>query len=313
MINNSRLAVVIPAYKLSYFKDTLDSLANQKCKDFTVYIGDDASPEDLATLVTTYRDKIKIVYKRFEENLGGKDLVAHWDRCINLTDGEDWLWLFSDDDIMEASCVENFYGCLNQVCDAELFHFDLNFIDHGGFVTKTCNAFTEYMSVAEFFDRRVGFKINSTVVEYIFSRRAYQRVGGFVNNDMAWCSDDASWIKMGTKTGIVTIPGSIVYWRDGGMNISSNVKDRSVVLRKVQANVHHINWASNYFKSNKLRSKLSRFAKLKWAISTIVVSPAFSSDEKYSIALAAAKQLGFGNVRFQLYVYLMYRKLRTTI
>jgi len=312
MINNSRLAVVIPAYKLTYFKETLESLANQKCKDFTVYIGDDASPEDLKALIDTYRDKIKIVYKRFDENLGGKDLVAHWERCINLTNGEDWLWLFSDDDIMDASCVENFYACMTQVCDAELFHFDLNFIDHGGFVTKTCSPFPEYMSVVEFFDRRVGFKINSTVVEYIFNRKAYERAGGFKNNDMAWCSDDASWIRMGSKSGIVTVPGSIVYWRDGGLNISSNVKDRAVVLRKVQANVDHINWAAGYFKDNKLKSSLSRFAKLKWVISTIVVSPAFTFNEKYSIALNAASQLGSGNVRFRLYAYLTYRKLKST-
>lgn len=312
MIKANRLAVVIPAYKLTYFKETLESLANQDCRNFTLYIGDDASPEDLRPLVDAYRDRMSIVYKRFEENLGGKDLVAHWERCIKLTQGEEWLWLFSDDDIMDPSCVQNFYGCMTQVCDAELFHFNLNFIDHGGFVTKSCSAFPEYMSVVEFFDRRVGFKLNSTVVEYIFSRRAYERAGGFKNNDLAWCSDDASWIQIGRETGIVTIPGSIVYWRDGGLNISSNVKDRSVVRRKVQANVDHINWAAGYFKENKLKSRLSSFAKLKWVISTIVVSPAFSFDEKYSIAMDAARLLGSGNVRLRLYAYLLYRKLKST-
>lgn len=40
------LAIVIPYYKLTFFEETLQSLANQSDKRFKVYIGDDASPED---------------------------------------------------------------------------------------------------------------------------------------------------------------------------------------------------------------------------------------------------------------------------
>lgn len=310
MIEKNRLAVVIPAYKLTYFNETLESLANQECKDFVLYIGDDASPEDLKSVVDRHRGRINIVYRRFEENLGGKDLVAHWERCIALTQGEEWIWLFSDDDIMEPSCVKNFFGCLMQVCSSDLFHFNLKIIDNEGDVTKECNPYPEYMSVSDFFDRRIGFKINSAIVEYIFSRQAYEREGGFKKNDMAWCTDDASWIRMGRKTGILTIPGSTVSWRNGGLNISSNVKDRKVVLRKLKANVEHINWVTAYFKEFNLKSSLSSFAKLKWAISVLVVSPSFTSEEKYSFSIDAARQLGLGNMGFYLYAYLFYRRLK---
>jgi glycosyltransferase involved in cell wall biosynthesis len=105
----SDLAIIIPAYKIDFFKDTLDSLARQTCKDFTVYIGDDCSPDDFKSLIAEYKDKIHIVYCRFDENLGGKDLVGHWKRCIDLTQNEPWLWLFSDDDVIGERCVELFY------------------------------------------------------------------------------------------------------------------------------------------------------------------------------------------------------------
>ncbi|MGV3704180.1 MAG: glycosyltransferase family 2 protein [Arcticibacter sp.] len=313
MIEKNRLAIVIPAYKLTYFRETLESMSAQECQDFTVYIGDDASPEDLASLVDEYSCRIPIVYRRFEENLGGNDLVAHWERCISMTEGEEWIWLFSDDDVMEASCVKNFYGCMTQVCNAELFHFDLKFIDHGGFVTKICKAFPEYLSVAEFFDRRVGFRLNSTVVEYIFSRTAYEREGGFKNNDLAWCSDDASWIKLGRQTGIVTIPGANVSWRSGGLNISSNIRDKAIVRRKVQANVDHLNWVKIYFEEHGLKSSLKPFAKLKWAISTLVVSQAFSLREKYVMAVDVASQLDQERAQFQVAVYLLYRTMRSKL
>lgn len=42
------MAIVIPAYKGRFLKETLDSIAVQAHKDeFVLYIGDDASPERL--------------------------------------------------------------------------------------------------------------------------------------------------------------------------------------------------------------------------------------------------------------------------
>ena len=80
------MAIVIPAYKGRFLKETLDSIAVQAHKDeFVLYIGDDASPERLDKIVESYQNKVNLVYHRFSENMGGKDLVAHWERCIQLS------------------------------------------------------------------------------------------------------------------------------------------------------------------------------------------------------------------------------------
>lgn len=101
-----KLAIVIPAYKGRFLKETLDSIAVQAHKDeFVLYIGDDASPERLDKIVESYQNKVNLVYHRFSENMGGKDLVAHWERCIQLS-AEPFIWLFSDDDLMPADGVE---------------------------------------------------------------------------------------------------------------------------------------------------------------------------------------------------------------
>ena len=39
-----KIAIVIPAYKCRFLRQTLDSIVVQTCRSFTVYIGDDASP-----------------------------------------------------------------------------------------------------------------------------------------------------------------------------------------------------------------------------------------------------------------------------
>lgn len=68
-----KLAIVIPAYKAAFLKETLDSIAVQAHKDeFVLYIGDDASPERLDKIVESYQNKVNLVYHRFSENMGAK-------------------------------------------------------------------------------------------------------------------------------------------------------------------------------------------------------------------------------------------------
>ena len=60
------LAIVIPYYKKTFFRETMESIAAQTCKDFVLYIGDDASPENPKEILEEYKDKIQIVYHRFD-------------------------------------------------------------------------------------------------------------------------------------------------------------------------------------------------------------------------------------------------------
>lgn len=63
-----KLAIVIPAYKGRFLKETLDSIAVQAHKDeFVLYIGDDASPERLDKIVESYQNKVNLVYHRFSK------------------------------------------------------------------------------------------------------------------------------------------------------------------------------------------------------------------------------------------------------
>ena len=80
------MAIVIPAYKGRFLKETLDSIAVQAHKDeFVLYIGDDASPERLDKIVESYQNKVNLVYHRFSENMGrseerrvGKECRSRW-------------------------------------------------------------------------------------------------------------------------------------------------------------------------------------------------------------------------------------------
>ena len=83
---------------------TLMSIFLQTLDNFHVYIGDDASKEDLQSVILDFPQD-KITYKRFKTNLGSCDLISQWKRCIALSSEEPWIWLFSDDDLMSPTIM----------------------------------------------------------------------------------------------------------------------------------------------------------------------------------------------------------------
>lgn len=237
----SKIAVIIPAYKPDFLKQALTSLQCQTCKDFNVYIGDDASPYNLKKIVDDYYDKLNVYYCRFEKNVGGKDLVAQWERCIDLSESEPWIWLFSDDDEMDPTCIENFVKEQESCCHYDLYHFDVDIIN--GYGEKIGESrFPNIIDSYEFAYKRLRGRLFSYVVEYIFSRSHFEKCGRFQKFDLAWGSDDATWIKLGKEKGIKTIKGSRVKWRSSTVNISPNNSNIQIVKRKIHANIKYLNW-----------------------------------------------------------------------
>ena len=248
------LAIVIPAYKVDFLEETLESIANQTSKDFTVYIGDDCSPYDVSSIVAKYSSSIDIVYRRFEENLGGTDLVAQWERCIALSQDEKWIWLFSDDDIMDSDCVEKFYVEVSDNDDLyDVYHFNVNVIDSFGHEVRKAKRFPDVIKSEELYRQKESARIDSFVVEYIFSRKAFNEIGGFVKFDMAWGSDTATWIMLGGKKGVKTISGALVGWRQSDCNITPDVSN-DMVQRKLSLEIDYLKWAASYFSSDNIYS-----------------------------------------------------------
>ena len=108
-----QLAIVIPAYKAEFLEEALASLEAQTDRRFRVYVGDDASPGALEVICDRHRQQLDLSYHRFAENRGRDYLVDQWHRCIGLS-SEPWIWLFSDDDVMEPGCVAAFYAALEE-------------------------------------------------------------------------------------------------------------------------------------------------------------------------------------------------------
>lgn len=268
-----KLSIVIPAYKATFLSTALDSIAVQTCQDFTLYIGDDCSPHHLDDIVCQYKDRIDIVYKRFDTNLGGKDLVAQWERCIAMTQGEPYIWLFSDDDVMESRCVEAFYQALSDTNKCfQLYHFDVKKIDERGNIISVPQGYDKVVNSFKYYKEKLIGPYMSLVVENIFTREVYNRCYGFKNFDLAWGSDTATWAIFCGEKGMYTISGPYVLWRCSSENITPDYTP-SIVERKVKALNEFFRWSFDFFKKHRTqclyintRAFINRMSKFQHAL-----------------------------------------------
>lgn len=237
------LALIIPAYKSTYLRETLDSLASQTMKEFVLYIGDDASPMGIQEITNEYKTKLNIIYKRFDENVGSQSLVAHWKRCVNMSN-EEYIWLFSDDDLLPPDAVERFWNFEEKYKGKfDICRLPLELIDRHGDTMLKLEDYSTHIHSENYLKKRLSGEILSSASEYIFTRDAYEKYG-FVEFPLAWCSDDASWAQMAKEKGLYTLIGAPVQLRMSGENISSRDDNH---IKKFYADISFIAWINSHF------------------------------------------------------------------
>lgn len=242
------LAIVIPYYKLTFFEETLQSLGNQTDLRFKVYIGDDASPENPEILLEKFKEQFDFVYHRFENNLGGISLTQQWDRCIALSNNEEWIMILGDDDYLGNLVVESWYKNYNIFYKkAEVIRFTSKMVVEE--TKKVSEVFTHpvWEAATDSYYRKLEHLTRSSLSEYIFSRASYRKYG-FYDYPLAWNSDDRAWLDFSDNKPIFTINESVVYFRLSALNISG--KEDNKVFKSLSQIVFYefilLNKLSNY-------------------------------------------------------------------
>ncbi|WP_338359075.1 glycosyltransferase family 2 protein [Yeosuana marina] len=224
------LAIIIPYFKLAFFDQALQSLANQTDKRFHVYIGDDASPENPSTLLEKYKDQFDFSYHRFDENLGGQSLTEQWERCINLTKDESWIMILGDDDCLGENVIESWYENYDVfVSKSNLVRFATKILDQNSNTLSEAFLHPAWESATTSFWRKHNHLTRSSLSEYVFSRELYNKYG-FQNFPLAWNSDDCAWLDFSDGKPIYTINNSLVYVGISASNISG--KTDNIILKR---------------------------------------------------------------------------------
>lgn len=205
------LAIIIPYYKINFFEATLDSLSAQTNQRFKVYVGDDASPESPTVLLEKYKGKFDFEYHRFEENLGGISLTKQWERCIALSNNEEWIMILGDDDFLEENVVEAFYANLLEIEKEgnNVVRFSTQSIDKVKNIISKVYINPKLEKATDFYYRRYSGLVRSSLSEYIFRRKSFLKYK-FKNYPLAWHSDDYAWIEFAENKPVFAINDAII-------------------------------------------------------------------------------------------------------
>ncbi len=215
------LAIVIPYYKKAYFEECLGSLVNQTNKNFKVYIGDDASPEDPIDIIRSCQQEIDIVYKKFESNLGGTSLTKQWERCIEMTNDERWVMILGDDDFISENYVAEFYRNLNEVenLNIKVVRFASRIIRMPHRELSELYTHPKIENATDFFYRKFLDFSRGSLTEQIFRKDAYLKKG-FRDFPLGWGADNLAWLDFTEFGKVYAINEAVAYFRISEVNIS---------------------------------------------------------------------------------------------
>lgn len=220
---------LLPAYKGKYLEEALRSILSQTYSDFKVIVSDDCSPENLQDIVAKFQDDNRVVYRRNQENIGGKSLVAHWNLLLDLCDTE-YCILASDDDVYSPEFLSEIDALSKRYPKVDLFHARAQCIDANSEVFKEDALYKEYVSQLEYFEQLDYYNHIECIANYVYRTSSLKGIGGFVDFPLAWSSDTATCNLM-AKNGVVNTKDILFGFRMSGINISSQTNDNKAVSR----------------------------------------------------------------------------------
>ena len=247
-----KYSFVLPAYNAHFFKEAIDSILAQTYTDFELIIVNDASPEDLDSIVKSYDDP-RIRYYVNEQNIGGKDLVAQWNHCLEYAIGE-YIILASDDDVYFPQYLEKMDALVRKYPDVNVFRPRVQRIDANGNIVHIEGFIQEYTSLLEFSYYRFCEYIRSGIPFYIIKKETLLANGGFVSYPLAWYADDAI-VAIMAQNGMVSSSEILFSFRVSGESISTKENDALTLKNKIKASNQYYDWFTTFIEAKKTKDK----------------------------------------------------------
>ncbi|CAM3277465.1 glycosyltransferase family 2 protein [Empedobacter stercoris] len=271
-MNEIKLAIVIPYYKLTYFEETLRSLSNQTDNRFNLYIGNDNSPEDPSTLIESYRQKINLTYLKFEENYGGQGkLVEQWERSIALTNEEEYIQILGDDDLVSDNFVETFYEIIYKKGNFDLLRFKMLKISEQSKILKEFNQIENLNSKQHLLnDLNQIYWIS--ISENVFSREVFEK-RGIRKYPLAWRSDAMLVFEFGMDN-LEISNQAFVGIRRSEVQLTTNVSAKVVKYKKTAMSIFYNDLLNEY------ELRFNKYEKIKFVKKLIYYTEKINSNQK---------------------------------
>lgn len=232
------VSISIPAYKATFLKRAIASALNQTYQNIELIVVNDKSPEDITSIVESFQDN-RIQYYINDENIGGKDPVANWNKCLSYAKGE-YFSLLCDDDVYEPDFIESMIELALKYPDCNVFRSRVCIIDQNDYLINFYPSAPEWETSLDYMWHRVSGFRRQTISEFMYRRKPISELGGYIPLPMAWCADDVSIYVFSKQGGIATGNEMLVKFRWSGLNIGTH-NDKNI-LEKIEAQNLYSKW-----------------------------------------------------------------------
>ena len=214
-----KYSILIPAYKDTFLKECIDSVLCQTYGDFEVIVVNDASPNDLDSIVNSYHDS-RLRYYKNEKNYGAIKMVENWNHCLEYTTG-DFVINIGDDDRLLPNCLEDYNRLIKKHPDLDVFHTRLQFINEESKIIDFQEARPEresvYSMIWHFWRHR-----RQRIGDWCFRTSALKERGGYYNMKLGWGADDLTSFEMAKEKGVANSQFFGFQYRENAQTITSN-------------------------------------------------------------------------------------------
>lgn len=236
-------SILLPAYKTPFLRECIDSVLAQTYPHWELIIINDASPEPIDSIVSTYHDT-RIHYHVNETNIGGKNLVTQWNLCLSKANGH-YCICIGDDDRLLPHCLETYAALIEQMPDVEVLHGQTDIISEDGeWVCHTPIRPRWESAMSLLYHRTYDYK-HQFIGDFCYQTQPLKQRGGFYSMPLAWASDDISAVEAAQKRGIANTSEVVFLYRINQHSITQ----QKYVLLKIKAVLLEARWKWRFLQS----------------------------------------------------------------
>jgi len=214
-----KFTVGIPAYKAKFLKECIDSVLCQTYSDFELVIVNDASPENIDDIISSY-DNSSIRYYKNEKNIGSAMVVQNWNRCLDYAEGTYFI-LLGDDDKMTPEYLEEFSNLIGKYPDCNVYHCRSIIMNEEAVPLRLTEPRPEFERVYDSILERMRGHRFFFISDYVFHTQHLKSNGGFYALPLAWASDDITSYIASEKGGIAHTNRPVFMYRQSRFTIST--------------------------------------------------------------------------------------------
>ena len=236
-----KFSIAIPAFKAKYLKECIDSILAQTYKDFELIIVNDASPENIDSVVKPYLSQAKIRYYKNEKNFGSVNVVGNWNKCLSFASGEYFL-LMGDDDKLCSNCLEEYAKLIDAFPQCKVYHTRTWQINPQSEIIGITGPRPVWESVYDNIYERIKLHRAQYISDYLYETQHLKSDGGFYKLPMAWGSDDISAYRAAAVAGVAHSEKPLFCYRvhPTSLTSSGNIKIKMAAIQG------EMEWLNNF-------------------------------------------------------------------